>query len=133
MKKGNLQKAYEFLHLTVPYLKPEGVQELKMLVYESFAAYYAKVGELEKSNAYRLKATVLQQRRANLANEVSDKLFENLNVLKDDYQHKYKLVISIALCLVFGIIIILLYLLELENWSVIMKYAILKVCICISD
>lgn len=115
MKKGNLQKAYEFLHLTVPYLKPEGVQELKMLVYESFAAYYAKVGELEKSNAYRLKATALQQRRANLANEVSDKLFENLNVLKDDYQHKYKLVISIALCLVFGIIIILLYLLELEN------------------
>lgn len=125
MKKGNLQKAYEYLNLTLPYLKSAEVQELKMLVYQSFATYYMKVGDLEKSNDYSMKAATLEKNRVNLAYEVSDKLFENLTTIKEDYKNRYKVVITLALCLIFGMISILIYLYLLKNRQK-AKYNLLK-------
>lgn len=110
MKKGNLQQAYHYLNLTLPYLESAGIYDLKILVHHSFVSYYFKSGDLEKSNAYSLKATALEKNRTNMAYEVSDKLLENINAVKEDYKHKYQLAISIAFFLVSALISILMYL-----------------------
>ncbi|UZJ65659.1 hypothetical protein OKW96_05605 [Sphingobacterium sp. KU25419] len=64
MKKGNLQKAYDYLNLTLPYLESLGVDELKAVVYQSFVAYYLKLGDLDRSNNYSLKAIALEKIRS---------------------------------------------------------------------
>ncbi len=110
MKKGNLQQSYHYLNLTLPYLKSAGIYDLKISLYHSFMSYYFKSGDLEKSNAYVLKAMALEKDRINMAYEVSDKLLENINAVKEDYKHKYQLAISIAFFLVSALISILMYL-----------------------
>lgn len=110
MQKGNLKKAFKYLNMTLPYLGSVDGRDLSILVYQSFAEYYKRLGNPVISNGYKLKVETLKNQRTKLANQVSNMLFEKLTTVKEDYKNKYKLVIILVLCLVFGLVTILMYL-----------------------
>lgn len=97
LERNNLTAAFKYLNMIKPYLINGDVEELKMLTYESWAAYYQKDGDMTKFLEFREKAIDLKAHRDEVAKGISDDLIEIFNVRKQYYKNRYMLSIGVVL------------------------------------
>lgn len=106
MGKGIADSALHYLHLAEPYLESSDREELKLMVYESYARYHKLFGKSEDAIKYQDMYVALKDAKERSAKEIMDGLVSKLTDEKDIYENKLVLfgVVFVGILLVLFIL-----------------------------
>lgn len=115
LAENQTTKAKECLEKVEHYLASGGVEELIMLTYRTWAKYYEKVGNLDKSVIYQVKAGEIKTKRDKDAKQLSDEMIISLHSTKQAYRVKYIYAVGGILFVMVGTTFAILYICRRKN------------------
>lgn len=115
LAQDSIDQASKYLELAAPYLQTSGFEELKVNVYDTFAKYYRKIGDIDNEKKYEYLRAKIKDGREREARTVSDELFEDMYNVKEDYKKKFKIAVIAGLCLTIAAIFFAIYIFFLRK------------------